>query len=81
MRKENIQENVFAISLEDLQYEAKEKMGRELTKDEIEIAKKGLECGLLADIDSVYGAIFDEMIPDIHRNFPLEGLSHEATHP
>jgi len=36
---------------------------------------------LLTGIDSVYGAIFDEMIPDIHRNFPLEGLSHEATHP
>ena len=54
---------------------------RELTKEEIEIAKKGLEYGLLTGIDSVYGAIFNEMIPDIHRNFPLEGLSHEATHP
>jgi hypothetical protein len=77
----NNSDYVFTISLEDLQYEAKEKLGRKLTKEEIEIAKKGLEYGLLTGIDSVYGAIFDEMIPDIHRNFPLEGLSNEATHP
>jgi hypothetical protein len=81
LKKENIQDYVFAISLEDLQYEAKEKLGRELIEEEIEVAKKGLECGLLTGIDSVYGAIFEEMIPDIHRNFPLEGLSNEATHP
>jgi hypothetical protein len=77
----NNSEYVFAISVEDLQYEAKEKLGRKLTEEEIEIAKKGLEYGLLTGIDSVYGAIFEEMIPDIHRNFPLEGLSNEATHP
>jgi len=39
-----------------------ERLGRELTEDEIEVAKKGLEYGLLTGIDSVYGAIFDEMI-------------------
>ena len=55
-------ENVFVITKQDLQYEAKEKIGRELTDDEIEIAKKGLECGLLTDVDSVYQAIFTEMI-------------------
>jgi hypothetical protein len=37
---------------------------------EIEIAKKGLECGLLTGIDSVYGAIFVEMIPNAHKVFP-----------
>ncbi|MBI5892924.1 MAG: hypothetical protein HZB79_04630 [Deltaproteobacteria bacterium] len=52
---------LFVITREDVQYEAKEKLGRELTEDEIEIAKKGLECGLLTDIDSVYDAIFEEI--------------------
>ena len=64
MNNEKSQEYVFAISVKDLQYEAKEKLGRELTDEEIEIAKKGLECGLLTGIDSVYGAIFEEMIPN-----------------
>ena len=61
---ENFQnkEFVFAISLEDLQSEAIQKIGRKLTDGEVEIAKKGLEYGLLTDIDTVYNAIFEEMI-------------------
>ena len=61
---ETLQSNeiVFAITKEDLQYEAKEKIGRELTDEEIHIAKKGLEFGLLTDIDTVYNTIFFEMI-------------------
>ncbi len=61
---ETLQQNeiVFAISKEDLQFEAREKIGRELTKEEILIAKKGLENGLLFDIDTVYRTIFSEMI-------------------
>jgi len=55
-------EIVFAITKEDLQYEAKEKIGRELTDEEIQTAKKGLESGLLTDIDTVYKTIFSEMI-------------------
>jgi hypothetical protein len=54
--------NVFEISIEDLQSEAIEKLGRTLTEVEIDIAKKGLEEGLLFDIDTVYGTIFSEMI-------------------
>ena len=53
---------VFSITIEDLQYEALEKLGRELSEDEIEIAKKGLECGLLFGIDSIYNTIFMEML-------------------
>ncbi len=53
---------IFAITLEDLQYEAMEKIGRNLTNEEIHIAKKGLENGLLFDIDTVYNTIFSEMI-------------------
>ena len=61
---ENLQatENVFAISIGDLQFEAKETLGRELTEEEILIAKKGLENGLLTSIDIVYSTIFSEMI-------------------
>ena len=57
-------EIIFAITKEDLQFEAKEKMGRELTDEEIRIAKKGLEWGLLTDIETVYRTIFKEMIND-----------------
>ena len=53
---------VFAITLDDLQNESLEKIGRTLTNEEIYIAKKGLEFGLLTDIDTVYSTIFTEMI-------------------
>lgn len=55
-------ENVFVISLNDLQIEAKERFGRELTEEEVLIAKKGLENGLLTSIDIVYSTIFNEML-------------------
>ncbi len=61
----NVNDNdtlVFAITLEDLQRESKEKIGRELTEEEIYIAKKGLESGLLFGIDTIYNTIFTEMI-------------------
>jgi len=53
---------VFSITLEELQIEALEKIGRTLTEEEIHIAKKGLEFGLLTDIESIYATIFREMI-------------------
>lgn len=53
---------VFAITLEDLQSESLENIGRILTDEEIYIAKKGLEFGLLTNIDTVYKTIFTEMI-------------------
>lgn len=52
----------FAITREDLQYEAKEKIGRELTDEEILIAKKALEWGIGESIGIVYNTIFSEMI-------------------
>ncbi len=59
----NLQENdlVFAITIEDLQANAFEKIHRRLSSNEIEIAKKGLENGILSSIDDVYKAIFSEM--------------------
>jgi len=62
MENSHITQNVFAISVEDLQYEAKVKLGRELSEEEIIIAKRGLEYGLLTSIDVVYNTIFFEMI-------------------
>ena len=53
---------VFSITLQDLQHESLERIGRVLTDEEIHIAKKGLESGLLTDIDTVYKTIFSEMI-------------------
>ena len=53
---------LFYISKESLQYEAMQKIGRYLTDEELNIAKKGLEWGLMTDIDTVYNAIMFEMI-------------------
>ena len=53
---------IFQITVKDLQYEAIEKIGRKLSDKEIEIAKDGLEWGLLTNIDTVYHTIFTEMI-------------------
>jgi hypothetical protein len=54
--------SIFSITVEDLQIEANERIGRDLTEEEILIAKKGLEWGLLTSLLFVYSAIFEEMI-------------------
>jgi hypothetical protein len=53
---------VFSISTIDLQNEALRILGRTLSEEEIDIAKDGLEAGLLTNIDVVYKTIFFEMI-------------------
>jgi hypothetical protein len=53
---------LFSISEDDMQIEAEEKIGRKLTDDEMQIAKKGLEYGILTGIDIVYKTIMLEMI-------------------
>ena len=50
-----------ADSEENIQSVALERLGRTLSDDELLTAKKGLEWGLLTDIDAVYSAIFDEI--------------------
>lgn len=55
---------LFYISKETLQYEALQKIGRYLTDEELDIAKKGLEWGLMFDIETVYNTILFEMIKD-----------------
>jgi len=53
---------LFAITTEDVQEYAMNKIGRELTEDELDIAKEGLENAILFDIDTVYNTIITEMI-------------------
>lgn len=60
--KKNSDELVYAITVEDLQYESMEKIGRELNEEEIYIAKKGLESRIGFGLDIIYETIFDEMI-------------------
>jgi len=52
--------DIFVISVEDVQYVAKEKVRRELTVEEIEQVKKGVEFGLECWEDVVIYAI-DEL--------------------
>ncbi len=56
------EEVLFYITKETIQYEAMRKIGRYLTEEELDIAKDGLEWGLMTDIDTVYNTILFEMI-------------------
>lgn len=62
MKSSKSNEIIFAITKEDLQYEAIEILGRELTEEEIFTAKKYLEYGIGESIGIIYRTIFDEMI-------------------
>ncbi len=53
---------LFSITVEDLQTESLEKIGRTLNDNEILIAKKRLESGLLSSIPFIYSAIFSELL-------------------
>ncbi len=48
------QKNIFEISIEWVQKEAKILIGRKLTDVEILTVKKGIESGLLFDIETVF---------------------------
>ena len=47
-------ENIFEISIEWVQTEAKKLIDRRLTDDEIYSVKKGIESGLFFDIETVF---------------------------
>jgi hypothetical protein len=53
---------LFCITEEELQSEAKQILGRRLNEDEIIIAQKGLDYGIMTSIDTVYRTILKEMI-------------------
>ncbi len=58
----NKDELLFYINKETIQDEAMQTIGRYLTEEELDIAKDGLEWGLMTDIDTVYNTILHEMI-------------------
>lgn len=53
---------LFCITKEELQSEAKQILGRRLNEEEIIIAQKGLDYGIMTSIDMVYRTILKEMI-------------------
>ena len=53
---------LFCITEEELQSEAKQILGRRLNEEEIIIAQKGLDYGIMTSIDVVYRTILEEMI-------------------
>ena len=53
---------LFGITEEELQFEAKQILGRRLNEEEIIIAQKGLDYGIMTSIDVVYRTILKEMI-------------------
>jgi hypothetical protein len=60
MEKDNI---ILMITKDDLQREAQQRIGRELTDEEIDVAKDGLDWGLqTCSMDIIYDTIFTEMM-------------------
>ena len=53
---------IYSITKDWLQKEALERIGRELTEDEISIAKKNIECGLDTSIDTVFTVSIQEAV-------------------
>jgi len=54
---------LFAITEKDVQNEAMKRIGRELTDEEVDIAKNALEWGFqTCNLDIIYNTIFTEMI-------------------
>ncbi len=55
-------ENIFEISIDPVQSEAKEYIGRKLTNDELNSVKRGIEAGLLFDIDTVFKTAINDAV-------------------
>ena len=57
---------VFIVTVGDLQEESMRLIGRRLTDLELYTAKKGIDCGLSFDIETVFKAAIDEAV-DVNR--------------
>ena len=55
-------EIIFYVTVDELQNEAINRIGRELNYNEIHTAKKGIECGLSFDIGTVFKAAIEEAV-------------------
>jgi hypothetical protein len=55
-------EIIYSITKEWLQEEAQNRLGRELTAEEIHTAKKCIECGLNTTINIVFSAAIQEAV-------------------
>ena len=62
LMEKNSDRILFCITEEELQSEAKQILGRRLNEEEIIIAQKGLDYGIMTSIDTVYRTILKEMI-------------------
>jgi len=62
LKTNNDNKILFSITEYEMQNEAQERIGRRLTEDELYVAKKGLDSGILTGIDIIYETILKEMI-------------------
>ena len=56
------EEKVYSIAVEQVQRAAMVMIGRELSEEEINVARKGLAYGIGTSLDIIYRSIFTEMI-------------------
>jgi len=61
-------EHIFKVGIEDAQYLAKEKIGRELTIEELERVRKGVEFGLECWEEVLIYAIHDVVSENTTEN-------------
>jgi len=55
-------EILFLITADEVQNDASKRIGRKLTEEELRVVKNGLEWGLLNGIDTIYNAIYSEIL-------------------
>ena len=56
------EEKIFSISVEWVQLESERLIKRRLTDDELYSVKKGIEWGLLTDIDTIFKAAIKDAV-------------------